>query len=169
MHPRSAATAVAVVVAATFAIASCSPSYDAATRDGLRQHVVAVAQASAAGDWDAAIQDLDVMAAQLSDAREAGRLSDDRFNAILLAIELVRHDIDEAIAAESDAAERQRLIDEQARLQQQIAELETQQGEQNQQDKPNQQRSGEDKGDNDGNGGEGKRGDDSEGHSGKGK
>ncbi|HZW41794.1 MAG TPA: hypothetical protein VFE99_05795 [Agromyces sp.] len=168
MHPRSAAIAVAVAVAATFAIGSCSPSYDAATRDGLRQQVVAVAQASAAGDWDAAIQDLDVMAAQLSDAREAGRLSDDRFNAILLAIELVRQDIDEAIAAETDAAERQRLIDEQARLQQQIAELENQQGEQNQQDKPNQQRSGEDKGDNDGNGGEGKRGDDSEGHSGKG-
>jgi hypothetical protein len=167
MEPRRAA--VAIAVAGTLAITSCTPGYDTATRDGLRQHVVAVAQASAAGDWDAAIQDLDVMAAQLSDARKTGHVSDDRFNAILLAIELVRQDLDEAIAAETDAAERQRLIDEQARLQQQIAELENQQGEQNQQDEPNQQRSGADKGDNDGNGGEGKRGDDSEGHSGKGK
>lgn len=169
MQPCRAAVAITVAVAATLATASCTPSYDAATRDDLRQHVVAVAQASAAGDWDAAIQDLDVMAAQLSDAREAGHLSDDRFDSILLAMELVRQDIDEAITAETDAAERQRLIDEQTRLQQQIAELENQQGEQNQQDKPNQQRSGEDKGDNDGNGGEGKPGDDSEGHSGKGK
>ena len=43
---------------------------------------------------------------------------------------VVRQDIDTAIVAEADAAERQRLIDEQARLEEQIAQL------QNQRDQP---------------------------------
>jgi hypothetical protein len=69
------------------------------------------------------------MSAQLSDARAAGKIDEERFDSILLAMELVRQDLDTAIAAAADAAERQRLIDEQARLQEQIAQLQEQQTE----------------------------------------
>jgi hypothetical protein len=126
---RSRVAAVAVAVTAALALGSCASDYDEATRDGLRQHVVAVAEASAAGDWNAALSGLDVMSAQLSDARAAGKIDEERFDSILLAMELVRQDLDTAIAAAADAAERQRLIDEQARLQEQIAQLEEQQTE----------------------------------------
>ena len=126
---RSRVAAVAVAVTAALALGSCASDYDEATRDGLRQHVVAVAEASAAGDWNAAISGLDVMSAQLSDAHAAGKIDEQRFDSILAAMELVRQDLDTAIAAAADAAERQRLIDEQARLQEQIAQLQEQQTE----------------------------------------
>ena len=115
---------VAIVVA--FTMTACSPAYDAETRDGLREHVVTVSEASAAGDWQAAIDELDVMTAELATAREDGRVDDDRFEAIVGAMELVRLDLEAAIAAAADEAERQRLIEEQARLQQQIEELQKQ-------------------------------------------
>ena len=150
---RSRVAAVAVAVTAALALASCAPNYDAATRDGLRQHVVAVAEASAAGDWNAALSGLDVMAAQLSDARAAGKIDEERFDSILLAMELVRQDLATAIAAAADAAERQRLIDEQARLQEQIAELQDQQTEDR---KGEEEKKGEEKGEEDNGGEEGK-------------
>lgn len=125
MRPRT--FAVAVAVTATLILTSCAAGYDDATKDDLREHVVAVAQASEAGDWQAALDGLDAMAAELSDARAAGKVSDERFDSIVLAMELVRQDIDAAIAAAADAAERQRLIEEQARLREQIAQLEEQQ------------------------------------------
>ncbi|MGW4929917.1 hypothetical protein ACWEOH_12255 [Agromyces sp. NPDC004153] len=115
---------VAIVVA--FTMTACSPAYDAETRDGLREHVVTVSEASAAGDWQAAIDELDVMTAELATAREDGQIDDDRFEAIVGAMELVRLDLEAAIAAAADEAERQRLIEEQARLQQQIEELQKQ-------------------------------------------
>ena len=58
---------IAIVVAST--MTACSPAYDAETRDGLREHVVTVSEASAAGDWQAAIDELDVMTAELDTAR----------------------------------------------------------------------------------------------------
>src|SRR5918995_2890693 len=129
MRSRILVPAAIVAAAAAMSLASCAPNYDVATRDGLRQHVIAVAEASAAGDWNAALSGLDVMGAKLSDARAAGKIDEERFDSILLAMELVRLDLDTAIAAAADAAERQRLIDEQARLQEQIAELQDQQTE----------------------------------------
>jgi hypothetical protein len=93
--------------------------------------VVAVAQSSAAGDWQAALSGLDAMAVELADARAAGNVSDERFDTIVLAMELVRQDIDAAIAAAADAAEQQRLLEEQARLQEQIAQLQEQQNQGN--------------------------------------
>lgn len=115
---------VAIVVVST--LTACSPAYDAETRDGLREHVVSVSEASAAGDWQAAIDELDVMTADLATAREDGKVDDDRFEAIVAAMELVRLDLEAAIAAAAEEAERQRLIEEQARLQQQIEELQNQ-------------------------------------------
>ncbi|NUT57382.1 MAG: hypothetical protein HOQ00_00840 [Agromyces sp.] len=115
---------VAIVVVST--LTACSPAYDAKTRDGLREHVVSVSEASAAGNWQAAIDELDVMTADLATAREDGKVDDDRFEAIVAAMELVRLDLEAAIAAAAEEAERQRLIEEQARLQQQIEELQNQ-------------------------------------------
>jgi hypothetical protein len=134
---RQRILAVAVAVTATFGLVSCAAGYDEATKDDLREHVVAVAEASAAGDWQTALNGLDVMAAELSDARTEGKASEERFDTIVLAMELVRQDIDAAIAAAADAAEQQRLLEEQARLQEQIAQLQEQQNQGNDDDKGN--------------------------------
>lgn len=114
---------VAVAAATALVLTACSPSYDDDTRDGLRTYVVTVSEASAAGDWQTAIGALDGMVAEVEAARQAGKLDDERFKTITLAMELVRQDLETAVAAAEDAAERQRLQDEQARLEQQIAEL----------------------------------------------
>ena len=129
MRPRILAAAVAVT--AMLILTSCTAGYDEATKDNLREHVVAVAEATAAGDWQAALNGLDVMAAELSDARSEGRVSEERFDTIALAMELVRQDIDAAIATAADAEEQQRLLEEQARLQEQIAQLQEQQNQRN--------------------------------------
>jgi predicted secreted protein len=144
MRPRILAAAVAVT--ATLILTSCVAGYDEATKDNLREQVVAVAEASAAGDWQAALNGLDVMAVELADARSEGKVSEERFDTIALAMELVRQDIDAAIAAAADAAEQQRLLEEQARLQEQIAQLQEQQnrGDQgNDDDKGEEDKSGE--------------------------
>jgi hypothetical protein len=117
---------VAIVVA--LSMTSCSPAYDTETRDGLRAHVVTVSEASAAGNWQAAIEELDAMTSDLAAAREDGRIDDDRFEAIASAMEFVRLDLEAAIAAAADEAERQRLIQEQAQLQQQLQQLQDQGG-----------------------------------------
>lgn len=116
----------AVAIAATLAFTSCASSYDDATRDGLREYVVTVSEASAAGDWPTALGALDGMAAEVEAAREAGKLDDERFETITLAMEVVRQDLETAIAAAEDEAERQRLQEQQMMLEQQIAELQDQ-------------------------------------------
>ena len=116
----------AVAAAAALALSSCTPSYDDDTRDGLRQYVVAVSEASAAGDWSTALNGLDSLADEATAAREAGQLDDARFESITLAMELVRQDLEAAIAAAEDEAERQRLQEEQARLQEQITQMQNQ-------------------------------------------
>ena len=134
---------IAILVA--FALTSCTSSYDTETRESLRARVVTVSEASAAGDWQAAIDELDVLTAELAEEHENGKVDDERFDAIASAMELVRLDLETAIAAAADEAERQRLIEEQARLQQQIEELQNQGG-------------GTDGGDEDGKGGTGETG-----------
>lgn len=116
----------AVAIAATLVFTSCASSYDDATRDGLRQYVVTVSEASAAGDWSTALGALDGMAAEVEAARKAGKLDDERFETITLAMEVVRQDLETAISAAEDEAERQRLQEQQTMLEQQIAELQDQ-------------------------------------------
>jgi hypothetical protein len=122
---RGGALAV-VAVATMLTFTSCASPYDQATKDDLREGVIAVSQASAAGDWLGAIARLDELAAEVSAAREAGKVDDARFDSIVAAMELVRADLDLAVAAAEDEAERQRLLDEQARLQEQITQLQNQ-------------------------------------------
>ena len=111
---------------AAFALSGCAPAYDQETADGLREHVVTISEASAAGDWQTAITELDTLASGAAAAREAGKLDSERFEKIALAMELVRQDLEAAVAAAEDDAERQRLQEEQARLQEQIDQLQNQ-------------------------------------------
>ncbi|MFE6255907.1 hypothetical protein [Agromyces sp. NPDC057865] len=81
---------VAIAAATVLVFTACSPSYEGDTRDGLRTYVVTVSEASAAGDWPTAIGALDGMVAEVEAARQAGKLDDERFKTITLAMELVR-------------------------------------------------------------------------------
>ena len=120
----------AVVLTATLALSACAPRYDGATKEDLRAQVVAVSTASAAGDWPTAIAGLDQLATEVSKARRDGRLDDARFTAIVAAMDLVRQDLEAAVAAAETEAEQQRLLAEQARLQEQITQLQADQSEQ---------------------------------------
>jgi len=118
--------AAPVALLAALALSGCGPVYDQETADGLREHVVTISEASAAGDWQSAVTELDILAKEAARAREAGELDSERFEKIALAMELVRQDLEAAIAAAEDDAERQRLQEEQTRLQEQIDQLQNQ-------------------------------------------
>ena len=122
---RSPLLAAATTFVAVLLLTSCAPTYDQATEQSLRRQVVAASQASAAGDWQGALHSLDAMASELETARADGKVDDERFESIVAAMELVRLDLEAAITAAEDEAERQRLLDEQARLQEQITQLQT--------------------------------------------
>ena len=118
-------TAAALV--ATLSLTSCtSPAYDQDTSEGLREHIVAISAASAAGDWKGALDELELMATELSEARKSGKVDQERFDTITLAMERVRLDLEVAIATAATEAEQQRLLEEQARLQEQISQLQNQ-------------------------------------------
>jgi hypothetical protein len=117
----------AVMLSATLALSACAPQYDESTRADLRAQVVAVSTPSAAGDWPAATAALDELATEVTRARRDGRLDDQRFAAIVSAMELVRQDLEAAVAAAESEAERQRLEAEQAQLQEQIEQLQAEQ------------------------------------------
>ena len=118
--------AAPVALLAALALSGCGPVYDQETAHGLREHVVTISEASAAGDWQSAVTELDILAKEAAKAREAGKLDSERFEKIALAMELVRQDLEAAIAAAEDDAERQRLQEEQTRLQEQIDQLQNQ-------------------------------------------
>lgn len=123
------ATATAVVGLLTLSSCAAKPEYDPATAAGLREHVVTVSSASAAGDWAGALAALDAMTAEVDEAQADGRIDDQRMDSILLAMELVRQDLRMAVDEAEDAAERQRLEDEQAALQAQLDQLEAERAE----------------------------------------
>jgi hypothetical protein len=112
-------------------LSSCAtePTYDPTTAVGLREHVVTVSTASAAGDWAGALAALDTMTAEVDEAQSDGRIDPQRMDSILLAMELVRQDLQMAIDEAEDAAEQQRLEEEQAALQAQLDQLEAERAE----------------------------------------
>lgn len=129
---RTTPLALAIGLAGLLTLSSCAaePEYDAATAESLREHVVTVSTASAAGDWAGALTALDAMSAEVDEARADGRIDEERMDSILLAMQLVRQDLRMAIDAEEDAAERQRLEEEQARLQAELDRLQAEREEQ---------------------------------------
>jgi hypothetical protein len=121
--------ATGVVGLLTLSSCAAQPEYDPATAAGLRQHVVTVSSASAAGDWAGAAAALDAMTAEVDAARADGRIDEERLDSIVLAMELVRQDLRMAIDEAEDAAEQQRLEEEQAALQAQLDQLEAERAE----------------------------------------
>jgi hypothetical protein len=123
--------AIATGLVGLLTLSSCAaePTYDPATAEGLREHVVSVSTASAAGDWAGALAALDAMTAEVDEAQSDGRIDPERMESILLAMELVRQDLQMAIDEAEDAAEQQRLQEEQAALQAQLDQLEAERAE----------------------------------------
>lgn len=121
--------ATGVIGLLTLSSCAAQPEYDPATAAGLREHVVTVSSASAAGDWTGALAALDAMTAEVDEAQADGRIDDQRMDSILLAMELVRQDLRMAVDEAEDAAERQRLEEEQAALQAQLDQLEAERAE----------------------------------------
>jgi hypothetical protein len=121
--------ATGVIGLLTLSSCAAQPEYDPATAAGLRQHVVTVSSASAAGDWAGAAAALDAMTAEVDAARADGRIDEERLDSIVLAMELVRQDLRMAIDEAEDAAEQQRLEEEQAALQAQLDQLEAERAE----------------------------------------
>ncbi|MEJ3404597.1 hypothetical protein WDJ51_07630 [Rathayibacter sp. YIM 133350] len=126
-----ASGALAIALATGIGLSGCAGDpYDAKTAEALQAQVLAVTQASAAGDWTTATAKLDALTADAADARADGRIDDKRYDSISAAIALVGSDLAANVrAAQEQAAEQQRIADEQAAQAAQAA-LEQQQQEQ---------------------------------------
>ena len=77
---------------------TANDSYSADTADALQGSVLAVSEASAAGDPESALARLDDLQALLLDAYGAGSVTKPRFDSITAAIDLVRADLELAIS-----------------------------------------------------------------------
>ena len=109
-----------IVLVSAAALTACAPqpavSDEAA--EGLQASVLVVAESAAANDLARAVAELDALQARLDGAKESGDVSDERSVKIQAAIDLVRADLAERVAAAEAAAaklaEEKRLADEQA-------------------------------------------------------
>lgn len=104
-------------------LAGCAPTtaYDPATAERLQQHVLAVSDSSAAGDWATTQTRLLELEASASTALARGEITKERFDAIMAALALVRADVDAAVAAAEQAAA-EKAAAEQAAAEQAAAE-----------------------------------------------
>lgn len=85
--------AVAVLLAAG-ALSGCEvPGIDSGAAQDLQGQVAELAEAAAAGDYEAALEDLDDLAARLETAARYGEVSERRQERISAAIETVRLDL----------------------------------------------------------------------------
>lgn len=84
---------------AALLLAGCASDYGAQTAAELQARVVTVTDASAAGDWLTASTAVDELAADAADARAEGLITEARYDRIMAAIELVRAELEAAIAA----------------------------------------------------------------------
>ena len=109
-----------IVLVSGAALTACAPqpavSDEAA--EGLQASVLVVAESAAANDLARAVSELDALQARLDGAKGSGDVSDERSEKIQAAIDLVRADLAERVAAAEAAAaklaEEKRLADEQA-------------------------------------------------------
>ena len=98
---RRAIAAASVTLALAGGLAGCTAEPDLAAEQSqaYRAQVVAIAEASAAGDFAGAIAALDALQAEIDAAVADGTLTDEREQRIREAMALVRADLDAAIAA----------------------------------------------------------------------
>lgn len=98
---RRALAATSVALALVAGLAGCTGEPEIAERqaDAYRAQVVAIAEASAAGDYAGAVAALDALQAEVDAGVTDGTIADDREQRIAEAIALVRADLEAAIAA----------------------------------------------------------------------
>ncbi len=99
----------AVVLGVSLLLSGCATQpenpYAGATAESLQTSVLAVTEASAAGDPAAALARLDELQAALLDAKAKGTVEQSRFDSINAAIALVRADLEQAIAAQVEVVD----------------------------------------------------------------
>lgn len=115
-RPRRSLVGVVLGAAVTAALlAGCAPSssaYDDGAAEQLQQHVLAVSSASAEADWaTAATRSMELEAAATT-ALARGEITQERFDAIMAALALVRADIEAAVAAAEEEAARNEQAEE---------------------------------------------------------
>lgn len=99
---------ILIATAATVALLTgCAPqaAYEPETAERLQSQVLAVSTSTAEGDWAGASTRLMELEASTAEALARGEITQARHDAILAALQLVRSDVEAAIAqAEADAA-----------------------------------------------------------------
>ena len=105
---RRLTTALLIVLVSGAALTACAPqpavSDEAA--EGLQASVLVVAESAAANDLARAVSELDALQARFDGAKESGDVSDERSEKIQAAIDLVRADLAERVAAAKAAADK---------------------------------------------------------------
>jgi len=95
-----AVTAISMVIGASLLLAGCSQSRDtdySSVAAQLQERVISVSVAAAKEDWQSASDDLDALEAEVATALARQELTPERAEAIRLAIDLVRTDVDAAL------------------------------------------------------------------------
>jgi hypothetical protein len=90
-----------IAIAAALVLSGCAADddYPAATAQTLQAHVLEVTQSAASGDPAAALKRLDELVVVVKDALARETITAERHDSILSAIDLVRVDLEAAIAA----------------------------------------------------------------------
>lgn len=94
---RAALPAAAIAVALTFGLSACNTAED--TPAAMHTSVVQIAERAAAGDYAGALAELALLDRDVTSAFDSGRIDADREQEIRAAIDLVRADLEEALAA----------------------------------------------------------------------
>ena len=103
---RRLTTALLIVLVSGAALTACAPqpAVTDEAAEGLQASVLVVAESAAANDLARAVSELDALQARLDGATASGDVSDERSEKIQAAIDLVRADLDERVAAAEAAA-----------------------------------------------------------------
>ncbi len=88
---RRTGAVTALLLAATLALAACTPP--AATPNGWQQNVQTIAEQAAAGDYASALAGLDTLEADVTARRDAGELTAEEADGILTRVATVRADL----------------------------------------------------------------------------
>jgi uncharacterized membrane protein YgcG len=94
---RAVLPAAAIAVALTFGLSACNTAGD--TSAAMHTSVVQIAERAAAGDYSGALAELALLDRDVAVALDAGRIDTTREQEIRAAMELVRADLEEALAA----------------------------------------------------------------------
>lgn len=93
---RAALPAAAIAVALTFGLSACNTAGD--TSAAMHTSVVQIAERAAAGDYAGALAELALLDRDVAAALDAGRIDTAREQEIRAAMELVRADLEAALA-----------------------------------------------------------------------